>query len=76
MHEASVHFAYAGTFGTVQDVALRGIGVAAFGKRLFYSILDFFDFGNGLALGFEPAHYIGRHLESRARKHVIATQQI
>ena len=76
MHKASIHFAHAGTFGTVQDVALRGIGVATFGKRLFYSILDFFDFGNGFALGFEPAHNIGRHLESRARKHVIATQQI
>ena len=76
VHEAGVHFADAGTLGTVQDVALGGISITALGQGLFNGVLNFFDFGLYLALSFQKANGTGRHLEGRARKHVVVSQQI
>ena len=50
VHETRVDFAHTGAFGTVQDIALGGIGIATFRQSLFDSVLDFFDVGAGNVL--------------------------
>ena len=76
LHEASVDFTDAGTFGTVQDIALGGIGVTTFGQSLFNSILNFFDVRLGLIFGFQVSNSFGSNLESDICQKVIVSKQI
>ena len=76
MHEARIDFADAGALGAVKDVALGGVGIAAFGKGLFNGVLDFFDVRLVLALGFEAAHGVGGHLEGSTAQKVFLSQEV
>ena len=76
LHEARIDFAYAGAFGTVQDVALGGVGITTFGKSLFDSILNFFNVRLGLVVGFEVTDGFGSDLESNVCQKVVVSKQI
>ena len=41
-HKAGVHFSYPCSVGSVKDISLGGLCVAAFNKHLFYSVLNLF----------------------------------
>ena len=76
VHEARIDFADAGTLGTVQDVALGGIGIAALGESLFNGILNFFDVRLRLVGGLEMPHGVGSDLESSTAQNVVTAQKI
>ena len=76
VHKTGIDLADAGTLGTVKDVTLGGISIAALGQSFFNSVLNFFNFGLGLALGLQKAHGACSHLKGRAGKHVVVSQQV